>query len=832
MRGLVLTSRCPGSGAGAGPAEHRPCGAARGIWLCVAALAVLAAAAAAGWAQQTSTEEAPPVRTMAARREANIVEVNGRPTVLVWARGLRDVADLEQYAAAGMNTAYVSIESVSEEALANASSLAGAAEARGLMVVAALAPTSLVDAEGEALAIDPLSDDYAAAVEAFVSKAATTMGEHRGLIAWSVEAAPPDAVVWGDAGFRAYLDDWYGSVEAVNDSWWTEFEAWEEITADGVLDVDQTNPGGLGRATVDFAVYRESAYADVLSLWAEAVRAADAGRLVFASALTDYRSIISVPMDFDGMVLNAYPSMAEADWRTHNVHAVDIARRANAFAVIQTLEVSSETGGGAVLDWAALALQHGATGVALSSWDAVRGSEELATAVGDIARGSQELGYYPAEPRPRVAVLYEPLAGGAMRDGEGLYGYLDGFAPNESTLLGAARSGSRFGQFDVLALSSLGEADLDQYGAIIAPMALYLPQDAQLALHNYVMSGGTLVADAGVGMYQGDGIVTSLPEVMRQVFGVRSGTAEELWSAPEPGEVQVGGTGDVGVPLDDMPEGGQITGNQDLERLADIVDEVLDRPVVADYLGIDFLSDEAPKLRVNALGQGYAVYAPWFMYQDWDSSDPYFVEFHARVLSGMSDLEVTEPDELWPSVSVGVYSDWSVGLASPDGIPAAVSVHAAANQVFQVPAGAMRLGNPEEGDWVELLFPGARLSVARPVQIYVWTVDEEAVVTVSVLEYGADRIELLVHGTGARATVERDGVVAGGGVRTTAGIEVRDGTYRVATGSLHKVVVTEGTAGRVAWEQEVMPDLETGALVVEGAFAGARVTIKPAAGAS
>lgn len=827
MRGLVLTSRCPVFGAGAGLTKHGPRGATRPLWLCLIALAVVATA---GWAQQTSTEQAPRAQTMVARRQANIVEVNGSPTVLVWARGLTDAADVDRYAETGMNTAYIVLQDVSEAALANASSLADAAEARGLMVVAALAPSALLDAEGNALAIDPRSADYAAAVADFVSKAAAGMRGHPSLIAWSVEAAPPDDVVWDDAGFRAYLQEWYPSLAAVSESWWTEFEEWDDVTVDGVLDVDQTNPGGLGRATVDFAIYREMAYADVVSLWAEAVQASDAGRLVFASALTDYRSIISVPMTFDGMVLNVYPSVAESDVRTHNVHAVDIARRANAFAVVQTLDVSAAASGAAVLDWAALALHHGAAGVALSSWEAVRDSEELTAAAGDIARGSEELGYFPAEPRPRAAILYEPMAGGTMRDGEGLYGYLDGFAPNETTILGAARNGSRFGQFDVLGLSSLGDADLGRYGVIIAPMALYLPQDAQLALHNYVMGGGTLVADAGVGMYQAEGIVTSVPEVMRQVLGVRSGAAEDIWSAPPPGEVQVGGAGDTGVPATDMPEGGQITGNQDLERLADIVDEVLDRPVVADYLGVDFLSDGAPKLRVNALGRGYAVYAPWFMYEEWDSSDPYFVEFHARVLSSGSDLEVTEPDALWPDVAAAVYADWTVGLASPDGVPAAVAVYAAGNQVLEVPAGAMRLGNPAEGDWVELLFPGARLSVAKPIPIYVWTVDEEAVVTVSVREYSATRVELLVSGTGARATVEQDGVAVGAGARTAAEIDVRDGTYRVAPGSLHNLVVREGASGRVTWEQEIMPDAETGTLLIQGTFAGARVIIERADG--
>lgn len=191
---------------------------------------------------------------------------------------------------------------------------------------------------------------------------------------------------------------------------------------------------------------------------------------------------------------------------------------------------------------------------------------------------------------------------------------------------------------------------------------------------------------------------------------------------------------------------------------------------------------------------------------------------------------MTEPDELWPGVSAGVYADWSVGLASPDGVPTAVAVYGAGNQVFGVPAGAMRLGNPAEGDWVELLFPGARLSVAKPLPIHVWTVDEEAVVTVSVREYSTTRVELLVSGTGANATVGEAGVAVGGGVRTAAEIDVRDGTYRVAPGSVHTVVVREGTSDRISWQQEVMPDAETGALVIQGTFVGARVVIERGGG--
>ncbi len=295
-------------------------------WIGLAGLALVSAAA---WAQEEPAAPRPAARAMTAHREANVVLVNGEPTLLTWARGLEDPADVAQYAATGMSAVYVVIQGVSEEELESASVLASAAEAKGMMVVAALAPRALLDEGGSGPVIASRAEDYAAAVRAFVQQAAEKLGAHPGLVAWSVEAVASGQAVWTEDGFRTYLADGYGSVAALNNSWGTQFAGWEQITATSARDIDQTKPGGLGRATVDLAYYQEAAYADALSVWARAVRQADPGRLVLASALTDYRSIISVRTDFDGMVLNTYPSLAELDWRTHNVHAVDIARRAS-----------------------------------------------------------------------------------------------------------------------------------------------------------------------------------------------------------------------------------------------------------------------------------------------------------------------------------------------------------------------------------------------------------------------------------------------------------------------------------------------------------------------
>jgi hypothetical protein len=796
-----------------------------------AAFAALFIAGAVVWGQQAGLES-PLAESAIARKEANFVRVNGRPTVLLWARGLQDAGDLDQYAATGLNTAYVIIRGESDEELSAASALASAAEARGLMVVAALAPVALRDSEGLEVAVNARSEAYREAVIRFVNNAARAMQKHPRLIAWSVEAVPPDRVAWGDMGFRAYLEEWYGTLDALNTSWGSSFTDAERITVAGVRDVDAGLPGGIGRASLDFAYYREISYADALSLWARAIRLSDPGRLVLASSLPDYRSIISVRSDFDGLVLNTYPTVAEADWNSQNLHAVDIARRANRFVAIQTLLAESRSSANQVANWANAALLHGAAGVAFSSWPAIRDSEPLRQMVRQTAEAIEATGVFPAEPVARTAILYEPFAGGVMRGGQSLYGYLDGVTPNAPTsLFAAARGGSRFGPVDVLAVSSLADADLHQYGAIIAPMAFYLPQEAQVTIQNFVLRGGVLVADAGIAMYQGDGTVTSMPPIIRDLLGLRHADLGARGQEQDPFAGKPGQPGEVGQPGIAIPVGPGEAGlaiNPDVQRFVDFLEEFLGRTDVRTYLGAEFVGEGGPGFRVRDLGNGFSVYAPTFLYETWDAGDPYFNEFHARILSRKRDLEVIGPQGVWPAVSVTPYSDWSIGVASPSGAAAAVDVFGARNQMYYVPAGAMRLANLEEENRVELLFPGAPLAVAEPIPIYLSPLESQVVVTASVVRYGADGVELLVHGAGSQAQVRPQGVELTGGTATPIVIEIRDGPYQLLPGSMHRVVVEEGVRGERRSEQAMMPDRDTGALVIRAPFRWARVIIEPA----
>jgi len=75
--------------------------------------------------------------------------------------------------------------------------------------------------------------------------------------------------------------------------------------------------------------------------------------------------------------------------------------------------------------------------------------------------------------------------------------------------------------------------------------------------------------------------------------------------------------------------------------------------------------------------------------------------------------------------------------------------------------------------------------------------------------------------------VGAEGVEFVGGVSTTVEIEVKGGRYRVAPGSSHRVVVGQGAQGRWASEQEMMPNPETGSLVIRDTFPSARIMLTP-----
>ncbi len=766
-------------------------------------------------------------QSASARREGCLITVGGKRTVLTWALGLSSAADFDQYKQAGLNTVYLHVNNVTPERLSEVSRFASAAEAAGLMVVISLDPRPLRGADGSEVAIDPTDDGYAAAVDSFVRAAVEGIGDHPRRVAWVVEI-PAANVVTSDDSFASYLEGWYPSLARLNDSWGTEYDDWSAVTLGAPRDVDSDKREGVGRASLDYAYYRQSVFADALAPWVASIHGADPGTMVLLGSLSDYRSIISAPLTFDGMVLTVFPSVAEADWDTHNVQAVDIARRGNQFVAAQTLD-STQASADQLYQWASLALDHGASAIGFSSWTALRDNEDLSSATAGI-RDAVQRQSYPEEPRAQAAILYEPYAGGAQnRAGASLYGYIEGFAPGTPTnLFSAARAGTRYGILDVLDADALTTLNLSQYGAIFAPMAFFLTTDQQIALQNWVLRGGALVVDQGVAMYQADGTVTSMPEVMRAVLSMRhadlttiQGQPPELdlgetWDPANPGEVRRLSPGQEGKEVDPA-----------LTRFVQQIEDFVTRSDVAEYLGDNFVGWSGTGFRVVGLGEGFAVYSPAFLYENWSSADQYFDEFHSRVLSWGSSVEIVDPDATWPDVSATLNDDGSVGVASPYGALVSVLVSGSGNQIYLVPSGVTRVNSSEQGDRGELIFPGATLARAVPLPIYVYPQNEATMVSVAVKRYARDGIELLIAGTDAQPTVQNGQVVMSGGEAAPVEIEIKSGAYGIAADSIHTVTIQQGGLAWTTQKLQLMPNTDAGSLLIDLSAMDTSVTITP-----
>ncbi len=275
---------------------------------------------------------------------------------------------------------------------------------------------------------------------------------------------------------------------------------------------------------------------------------------------------------------------------------------------------------------------------------------------------------------------------------------------------------------------------------------------------------------------------------------------------------------------------GMVTDPQ-MTRFLQALEEYRTRTDVQQYLGENVLGPMAlAGMMMNGVGRGFAIFTPGFLYNQRDASDPQFTEFHGRLLQTGSELAVGEPAGVWPGVAAGLSRDWALALASPSGAATAVVLYGGGNQVYEVPSGAMRAANLAEEDWVELLFPGEPAAVARPLPIYLRPQGEGMGAAVSVVQYDRERIELLLYGAGAVARVEGGAVQMVGGSQTSVEVEVRRGAYGVPRGSMHRVTAEWGPRLGRRWEREMMPNPETGSLVIPGTFVRARLVVEPAEG--
>jgi hypothetical protein len=798
-----------------------------------------------------------------------MVFLNGKPTPLFWAYGLKDAKQLDHYKKAGFNTVYVDVRWVAsdgvEEVIENVRQLADAAAERGLFViygiecVPTLMPTRARIAPDEEAYLRPLQKWMEFVIE--------ELADTPNLIGWGTQHTPTTFIAHDDLGFRRWLLATYKNAEALNLSWGATGLNFNNVTMLSALQWDaQTRPSGLGEATMDVALYRWTTFVQLMQLWADVIHENDRRHLVVTGRLNDYKSIISVPDNYDIVVPAVYPTDAEQDLEAHNAHAVDMARQANQFIAVPS--VMTRGVGQAVMTfasrralWARQMAMHGASGVAFEDWNDFGDDEAART---DTARVLTELSHsalLTALPTPTVAMLYEPIAEGAVLGGKALHGFGPGISLDEPNhLFSTFRRGTKFGQVDYLSHDALLRVDLRRYTTIIAPLAFYVSSQAQARLRDFVAAGGTLVADLGIGMIQAGGDLRKLPEPLQALFGVQ-GIADFV-NVSRNMSITAAHPLFPSVVVNDLTAGTLPNGMAFSPPMGLVV-----RYPEAVNIGYLHRATTGRALSVTLgvykFGEGFAIYAPFRLWSHWSPGNSVYQQFHSdlfhrNALCALLDMPLLTPltlQALGPippalpnCVEVGTTLE---GAMAFNPLPRAQLAHFHTVGVrffllngaltsytrgnFLTPqASVPRLGNTEFSMLLDapaptvalindFLPPGALRDYRfAPIQL----VPLSRSATGQILEYSPNRVQLNVWTDVIHVTTDADHNIAVVGARDAqARLTLMTGGYVILPNSKHRVTITPIGSNRS--ERRIVTANEKGLLVIERRWKAHAVTIEP-----
>ncbi len=681
----------------------------------------------------------------------------------------------------------------------------------------------------------PLGSNYRKWVTEKITAVVTHFRDNEHVIAWAVEGLSEWEVDCGNGDFREYLSAWYPDLAALNESWGTTFSDLEQVSMETVRQIDAGHPFGVGRASVDLAEYRRLAYHDILALWARTIKSLDSSRPLMTGPVTLYRSLTAIPPQYDIVCPATPPDELEPDYLTHNVHSVDMARRCGRFDVIPFLRVPLHQGESSSLtSWIAVAALHGARGVALDNWWALENSpaphlsrQEVALAL-EASRPRETMRIVP---QATMAFLYEPYVGGlstgdcapkrGARPGPRLeptelqkqnlpaYGYIEGLLPGEpSNPFGAFRVGTQFGIADYITLQDAPGVDLQQYSAILAPMALRLSGALQSRLAQYVRYGGALVLDYGAGMYE-TGSWLSLPPAVAELCGIL-----EL---VEPYEARGALTTTTWRPdwLHSLTWGMKTEGSYNSGAKRGTPQELRDYHVVgpACYAVLDSAGGAVATLDARTVqgkstisgllgrgtGSGLACYATHRLWANWRSDCPVYIGFHLDMCARR------------PAIDLQGTSFWTTGICATltaDGVAlcnatrratiaevicaqARHAVHSSGAGLFSALA-RERDGTRSGAARLSVHLQAGETKQCRPLPILVQPYTDSS--WAMALEVGPERIVLEVAGAGGDVVADRAGALSlTSGALTRARYTVTDGEYSVEPGSVHRVVMrTEG----------------------------------------
>ncbi|HEX2951934.1 MAG TPA: hypothetical protein VHV83_20560 [Armatimonadota bacterium] len=535
-----------------------------------------------------------------------------------------------------------------------------------------------------------------------------------------------------DASFQAYLHARYKSLDDLSFEWqcsghW-QFSSWGDITVDKILARENDQPESSTASLLELARYQALYPAIVMDWWVKQVRQRDPSRLIFAGNQHKYRTLVTLPHSVNGAVTECYPGYVEADLDSQNPHAIDIARRGNSFAVLAGV-LAQNISPTQMVNALYEAAVHGAAGLCVTDWPTLRASlqssqfsyaQAVRVSLTDIAQRNL-LNRVPA---PRVAIVYSPYAPGHNAGSRSIYGYLANFLyRGPDSVFFNFREGTSFGQFDFLAADDLMQVPLAKYQSIILPSVIDIPDGAQDALLQFTRAGGTVIADIGLGTMQANKNFYFLPAKLLQLFNINN----------VPGLRRVQYNLEVYQRSDRLPSltsGLRTSGISNgfmIARMAQFIPlggtQLLFTAIKNKKYGKPTLQPREPlKLQpvegvsIYQQGKGYAIFAPFPLYQFWLPENTLFSTFHYDLLGYNADVSLLRPIDFLPRLAcVAAYADGSVVTWTKDQTRPETEVRNPFRRFYDVDQGYCSI-SPES---TKLEYLSAGFHIAEPLPISV-----------------------------------------------------------------------------------------------------------------
>jgi len=758
-----------------------------------------------------------------------------------WLYGAGDLRSLPHVKNLGLNTVFIEMGSpVDAGMMSFARVIIQEAEKLDLGVIVGL-PTTLPDQY--TCSLDNAA--YIEGVTEYITTVVRDLREVPGVIGWATSDSLDRDLALSDASFRKYLKAKYGGLLGIEAAWGIELPSEALVTVDAATTIYDELPFGAGQPSIDVADFSARSYHEMMALWARVIREVSEGEgLLVTGRVTLYRSLIAIPDDYDIIVASTPPWLLEPDWTTHNVHSLDIARRGGRRNAMPCLRLPHGLDDGApfreqrLQEWMMKAAMHGAVGLSFIAPPDVLSDRRVQEQLEDGLAWMADQPAWGTRPRSSAAILYEPYADGFVALETPTYGYIKGMSPREpSDLLNAFKQGTRYGTVDYLSRDDLLDADLDEYGTILAPMALDIPIPLQGRLDEYVSGGGVLVADIGAGCVQ-SGSWGELPRGLANLFGV--GEFTEMRNMT--GNLTIHQTHPV---LPSLMSGARTTGDFEgsdrgrrtgkgsysVNSWAGFAE--LDRSTTPlARLGMSVTEGGKPTFAgvvIRETGRGAAIYATHRLWSAWLPGYGLWDAFHADLFDRRARIALQDAPFMAPLVEVAECEDGSVAFYDPNkGHRVRIALLAADHRLF---SGAACQFSPFVIDEAGLRTGGVLATVDTPAHGS-WMIRPSSVrirpftgIVTAVLESeAADGISLLVGGSGSVPVGDHGEMRPSLGGAQRMRLTVTDGTYRVEPGSKHRVTVANG-AGTSA--EIVVTAGADGELTTDINVRLAQVTVEP-----